>query len=274
MTMTITDQALDDIKTDLISGIRLHNRQRSRRRIAAMVPVLGLLAAAGLVVASGDDQPAYAFNQRADGTIRVEVFPDFDDVGALQRDLRAAGLDAVVVQLRAHPSLEGLVEVVSHDNEASGAVEIDGAEFVIDIGAVDGEIEILVYSATEAGGQYQVSPSVFAPGEPLAGLHCASTSGPLLSDEFARRAGAAGIERFAWTVFGSVDDETQSIEFTEHAERPDGAIVGAQMRDAETVQVFLEPTATEPAAVGISMHDGTHDREVPSCTPALAAAWE
>lgn len=272
--MTITDTTLDTIKSDLVSGIETHNRRRSRRRVAATVPVVGLLAGAGLVLASGGDNPAYALTERADGTIRVEVFPDFDDVEALQGDLREAGLDAAVVQIRAHPSLEGVVEVSSHSNEASGAIEFDDAQFVIDVGAVEGEVEILIYSPTSDGDRYQAAPSVFAPDQPLAGLHCAFSAGPLPTQEFETRAREAGVTDFGWTVFGELDEATGAVESTDSSERPDGAIIGAQMRDAATLQVFVDQDDEQPAADTISMNDGTHYRDVPVCTDDLAARWE
>lgn len=271
--MTITDSTLDRIKTDLVSGIETHQRRRSRRRIAATVPVLGLIIGTGLVLASADDNPAYALTQRADGTIRVEVFPEFDDVDSLQDELHNAGLDAVVVQLRAHPSLEGIVEVSSHNNEASGAIEFSDAEFLIDIGNVEGEIEILIYSPTAAGDTYGVSPSIFAPDQPLAGLHCTYTNDVMPTSELEMRASEAGVTNFVWTVFGEIDEDG-SVEFKDSDERPDGVVSGASMRDEKTLHVSVTPTSDQPAASAISMNDGTHYRVVPTCTEDLAARWE
>ena len=271
--MTITDPTLDRIKTDLVSGIETHQRRRSRRRIAATIPVLGLIIGTGLVLASADDNPAYALTERADGTIRVEVFPDFDDVDALRAELQDAGLDAAIVQLRAPPSLEGVVEVSSHDNEASGAIEFDDAEFVIDTGDIEGEIEILIYSPTAAGDTYGVSPSIFAPDQPLAGLHCAYTNNAMPTGELEVRALEAGVTNFVWMVFGEIDEDG-SVEVTNSDERPDGVVTGAQMQDPDTLQVSVTPTSDQPAATAISMNDGTHYRVVPTCTDDLAARWE
>lgn len=124
--MTVTESTLDNIKTDLVSGIEQHNRRRTRRWMAVAVPAVVLIATAGLIATNDSDSPTYALTEQPDGTIQVEVFPDFDDVDSLENDLEQAGLDVVVIQLRAAPSLEGVVEVVSHDNEASGAIEFQG----------------------------------------------------------------------------------------------------------------------------------------------------
>lgn len=274
--MTMTDARIDDIRDGLVTGIRASNHRRARRqRSLIAAPLLALVAATGLILRSGDGEAAYALFQRADGTIRVEVFPDFIDVAPLQNDLADLGLQTAVVHLRAHPSLEGVVEVVSHDNSASGAVEFDDGEFVLDVASADGVIEILIYSATDPGDDYQASPSLFAPGQELGGLHCAYVDSGLTTAEFQSRARAAGISNFRWTTFGEVDEETGSIDFEESGDRPEGFVTGAQLKNHDTVDVFLhEVPADESAADVITMGDGTHYRPTPECTPELASSWE
>lgn len=274
--MTMTETRIDDLRDGLVTGIRASNHRRARRQRALFAtPLLVLVAAAGLILRSGDGKAAYALLERADGTVRVEVFPDFDDVDALQNDLADLGLQATVVHLRAHPSLEGVVEVVSHDNSASGAAEFDGGEFILDVATADGLIEILIYAATDSGDDYQASPSLFAPGQELGGLHCAYTDGGLTTAEFEAHARAAGISNFRWTTFGEVDEQTNSIDFNESGDRPEGIVSGAQLRSTDTADVFIdEKSAPAPAADSITMGDGTHYRPVPTCTPELAEPWE
>lgn len=272
--MTVTESTLDAIKTDLVLGIREHNRRRNRYRMAVAVPVLGLIAAAGIVLANATDNPAYALTEQSDGTIRVQVFPEFDDVDALQSELEDAGLQVAVIQLRAAPSLEGVVEVSSSDNVASGALEFQGGEFVIDVGAVQSEIEILIYSPTDSGDDYGVSPSVFAPGQQFQGLHCAYPDAPLTSADFEARARAAGVSNIKWMSLGDIDPDTGSATAREYDERPGGVVISAQMTNPDTMQVVVDLESQEPAASTIGMNDGTHYRPVPTCTPELAALWE
>ena len=272
--MTLTDTALDDMRHELIRGVARNNRRRSRRKMAAIAPVAALGIAVGAVVRQGDNNPAYALTKLQDGTIRVEVFPEFDDVEALESSLRDVGLEAVVIRLRSDPSLEGVVEVSSHANEESGALAFENGEFLIDVGTVQGEVEILIYSATEAGDDYQAAASVFAPDQKLAGLHCAYPDEPLTTTDLEERARAAGIADLTWTVFGDVDAETGSVEAEDFEQRPEGVVTGAQMLNVDTLQVWVSAGDGRPAADTIVMSDGTHYRPVPVCTPELASSWE
>ncbi len=240
--------------------------------MVAAVPVIGALAAVGTTLLNSDSDPAYALTELGDGTIRVEVYPDFDDVDGLENDLANAGVDAEVVSLRAHPDLVGIVEVASHDNEAAGALEIDGNEFVVEVRSLVGPIEILVYSPA-GNSDYQASPSIFAAGQPLAGLHCTYTEGPLGTADLEQAAIEAGIEEFSWTWFGELDEDTGEIATETHNTRPEGSVSGAQMRNDDQLDVFVSETE-KPAADWIEMTDGTHDRNRPDCTPELAARWE
>jgi len=256
-----------------VSGIEQHNRRRTHRWMAAAIPAVALIATAGLIATNDSDNPTYALTEQPDGMIHVEVFPDFDDVDSLESDLKEAGLEVVVVQLRAAPSLEGVVEVASHDNEASGAIEFQGGQFAIDTAAVDGEIEILIYSSTKPGDDYQASPSVFAPGQVFEGLHCAYPNTPLTTADFEARAIEAGISNFTWTSFGDIDPVTGSVDVTDYDEQPGGVVTGAQMKNADTMEVFIDLDSQTPAATTISMNDGTHYRSILNCTPELAARW-
>lgn len=272
--MTITDTTLNEVRSNLVSGIARHNRRRSRRKLAAFAPVAAIAIAIGLVVAQGDPSPAFALTELGDGTLRVEVFPEFDDVDDLQSSLQDAGLDAVVIQLRAHPSLEGVIEVSSHANEASGALEFDDGEFVIDVAEVEGEVEILIYSPADPGADYQVAPSVFAPDQALGGLHCAYPDQALSTAELEQRASDAGITKLTWTVFGEMEAETGTVDIEDFDQRPDGFVTGAQMRNADTLRVMVSTADIGPAADTINMSDGTHYRPTPTCTPELAANWD
>ncbi len=272
--MTLSDTTLEALRTDLVSSIGVHNRRRSRRRMIAALPALALVGAVGLLLSRDGDTPAYALTSRADGTIRVQVFPDFDDVEDLQASLAEHGLEALVIQIRSHPSLEGVVEVVSHSNEATGALEFDDGDFVIDVTAVSGEIEILIYSPTEDGETYQAAPSVFAPGQEFAGLHCAYADRPLTTTDFEDRLSEAGIVDIRWIVFDGVDHDDGSIDAEEFDDRPEGVVTGAQMNDPNRLLVFVDPDGSRPAANTISMNDGTHYHDRPACTPELADRWE
>lgn len=266
-----TEASLNAIKTTLVSGIQKDHRRRSRRKTLAAVPVLGLLAAGGIATLAGTADPAYALTKLGEGSIRVEVYPNFDDVDGLRDDLADAGVEAEVINLRAHPELVGVVEVVGHDNEAAGALEFDGGEFVIEIDKLVGPVEILIYSRA-GGDDYQASPSVFSPEQPLAGFHCTFIDGPMSTSDFEKVATDAGIFNFEWTVFGDIDEETGVIDSETRSSRPEGNVSGAQFRNADLLDVFISDT-DEPAADWIAMTDGTHDRNPPSCTAELAARW-
>lgn len=271
--MTLPDSTIDALRTDLIAGINASNRRRRRRRMVAAVPVLAVLGGIGLVMREGEQAPAYAMAQHPDGTVRVQVFPDFDDVDGLRDSLRDVGLDASLIHLRSHPSIDGIVEVVSHDNEDSRAFKFDNGEFVIDAGMARGSIEILIYGGVAEGEDYQASPSVFYPEQTLAGLHCAYSDRPLPTADFDERLDEVGEFEVKWTIFGESDPETGSIDHEDFDERPDGFVTGAAWSNSDTVWVFVAPDTAEPAADSITMHDGTHYGERPVCTPELAEAW-
>lgn len=271
--MTLTDSTLHNMRDDLVAGIDNSNRRRrSRRRIATAVPVLVAVAGASLILTNGESNPAYALTETADGTIRVEIYPDFDDVGALEDSLAAAGLDSVVVHLKGHPSLDGLIEVSSHNNEGTGALEFDNGEFVIEPAAVEGEIEILIYSAAESGENYQFAPSIFAPDQLLGGLPCAYPDTPLTTAELERRANDVGINNIEWVLFEQA--APGEIAFEDSEQRPDGVVTGAQLRNANTLTVVAVSDLTDPAGTNLSMSDGTHYRQAASCTLELAARWD
>lgn len=271
--MTLADDTLTSIRDELVVAVSNNNRRRrSRRRRAIVLPVVAVAAGASLIVANHGDNPAYALTEVADGTIRVEIYPDFDDVKALESSLAAAGLDSVVVHLKGHPSLDGVIEVSSHNNESAGALEFDNDEFVINPAAVDGEIEILIYSAAEPGQNYQFAPSIFAPDQPLGGLPCTHPDSPLTTAELEQRANDVGITDITWVLFEQAIAGEVGLEDTD--ERPDGVVTGAQLRNADTLSVFVVPDSTDPAASTLSMSDGTHYRPATQCTPELAARWD
>lgn len=272
--MTLTEETLQNVRGDLVAGIATSNRRRrSRRKLATAVPVVAAAAiGASLMMTTGDDNPAYAVAERADGTIRVEIYPEFDDVEALEKTLADAGLDSVVVHLKGHPSLDGVIEVSSHNNESSGALESTDGQFVIEPDAVEGEIEILIYSAAEPGENYQFAPSIFAPDQALGGLPCAYPDAPLTAAELERRANDAGINNLEWVLFETA--APGEVAFEETKQRPDGTVTGAQLRNADTLSVIVVGDLNDPAATTLSMSDGTHYRQAAECTPDLTARWD
>lgn len=271
--MTLTETELYSIETDLVAGVTHHNRRRRQRYTMAAVPVVAVIAGVGAVLVSGDDKPAYAMIQRPEGVIEVEILPDFDDAETLRSDLVAAGLDAAVVQLRAHPSLDGVAEVVSHDNEPGTAMEFSGSRFSIDVGQADGLVEILLYTEADSGEDYQAAPSLFAPGQALGGMHCAYTDAPLSTEAVETALNEAGYNNIEWTVFGAVDAETGYVPSEDHDDRPEGFVTNVELRNESTVFVGVQEE-TGPAADTIVMHDGTHYRQRPVCTPELAEPWQ
>lgn len=276
--MTLPEATLEAIRADLIAGIDRHNRRRRHRpRVAALAILaasVAVIATAALVFTGDNATAAHTVTAQPDGTIRIEVFPDFGDVTALETDLAAVGLDTVVIALRAHPSLQGVVEVVSHTNTGSGALAFDDGQFEIHPDQVSGEIEILIYSPTPAGERYQAAPSIFAPGQPLAGLHCAYPDRPLPATELAERLDNTELDTIEWTVIDR-DPTNERIDASEHTTPPDGNVLDAQQRDPHTVAVFVTTNTPGPsAATSITMHDGTHYGPRPACTPELANPWQ
>ncbi len=274
--MTMTDVAADSaapdsLRSDLVAGVMKSNRRRRRRRMVGIAGV-GVFGFMG-VLSIDSPEPAYAVMKAPNGVVEVEVFPELDDVDDLQQALADVGLEATVVNLRAHPSLVGVVEVTGHENQNSGAMTSTGdGRFSIDAAKVTGPVEVLIYSEAQ-GEQYQAAPSIFRPGQPLAGLHCAFNDGPLPTEVLETRAIEAGLTEFEWTVFGEMDPETFEIETKSSKDRPDGFVVGASMGDETTLSVFVSEDERAPATEVISMHDGTHRTESPECTPELAAPW-
>ncbi len=274
--MTIIDVAAandtpNTLRSDLVSGVMQFNKRRRRRRMAGVAAcgVLGFLGLAAL----DSPEPAYAITKAPNGVVEVEVFPELDDVADLERALAEVGLEATIINLRAHPSVVGVVEVTSHLDQNSGAMSrTEDGRFSIDAAKVAGTIEVLIYSDAQ-GERYQAAPSVFSPGQQLAGLHCAFEDRPLTTEVLEARAGEVGLTDIEWTVFGDMDPETFEIETESPSDRPVGFVEGAQMRDVTTLSVFVSADNQRPAAEIVVMHDGTHRTELPECTADLAAPW-
>jgi len=271
--VTFTDTTIANIRAELVTGIERNNRRRQRSgRLVAAAAVLLAVLVAGAVLAVGEQRPAYAVSREPDGTLRVEVFPDFDEVDELQASLAEVGLDATVVHLRGHPSLDGFVEVASHNNERNGAFLFDDGMFEIDVANAESPIEILIYTAAEEGQTYQFAPSIFALGQPLEGLPCAYSDAPLTTTELERRAATVGLSDILWTYFENpAPGATGSEDLTE---APNGVVVSAQLHDVDTLRVIAVPNVDEPAAETLVMSDGTHYQPASVCTPELAALWD
>lgn len=274
--MTITDSSIaspspDQVRSDLVAGVMRHNhRRRSRQRlaVAGAVAVIGF-GSFGLIDTS---DPAFAVMQQPNGLIEVEIFPELDEVDDLERALGDVGLEATIVNLAAHPSLVGVVEVTGHENQSNGSMRSDDGTFMIDPSQVTGPVEVLVYS--DAGdAQYQAAPSVFSPGQELAGLHCAYDDRPLTTEALEQHATAAGIANIEWWIFGEMNADTFEVEADVFDDRPDGFVDGAHLIDEDTLTVFATIDNERPAAQSIVMYDGTHSESDPECTPELAARW-
>lgn len=269
---TATASALPDtLRSDLVAGVMKSNRRRRRRRmgVVVVVSVFGFVGALSLDTA----EPAYAVMVAPNGVVEVEVFPELDDVDELQQALADVGLEASIVNLRAHPSLVGVVEVTGHENEAAGSMTATNGRFTIDAARVTGPVEVLIYSDAQ-GERYQAAPSVFSPGQELAGLHCAFDDGPLTTEVLEAHAAKGGLAQIEWTVFGVMDPDTFEIETETSNDRPEGVVHDAQRRDVEHLSVFV--TADDdgrPATESIVMHDGTHSTDFVECTPEMAARW-
>lgn len=275
--MTITETAIatpspDHIRSDLVAGVMRHNRRRrSRQRLASAVAVAAIgFGALNLIDTS---EPAFAVTQQPNGIVEVEVFPELDDVDDLEEALADVGLEATIVNLASHPSLVGVVEVTGHENQSNGSMRSDDRTFTIDASQVTGPIEVLIYSDAR-GARYQAAPSVFSPGQELAGLHCAFDDRPLTTEVLEERANAAGIVDIEWWIFGETDPETFEIEADKFDDRPEGFVDGAHLIDEGTLTVFATIDDDRPAAQSIVMHDGTHRESNPECTPELATGWE
>ena len=261
-----TDQNIAHIRSDLLAGITNANQQRRWRRwsVAAVGPIAALTIGT-VAITSPSRAAAFELIEEPNGTISVDILPEFSEIEALQEELEEAGVESSVVALHAPPQLEGLVEVVSHDNTASGAAEHRDGNFVIDIPNLIGEIEILVYSVTPEGERYQAAPSLFRDGEPLARRHCEFNDAPIQTEQVATWLEDIGIEKVEWTVFGETNPDTFEIEFEDFEERPEGYVTGAQLIAADTVWVAVSQTNSDAARNTIAMHDGTHEVASPTC---------
>jgi hypothetical protein len=101
MTMTsFEDRLLVELRHEVAS--RQAPTPRRGRWIAAGVGALGAMAAA-VVVALGGGSAAYAVEPGSNGTVTVKIH-DLSDATGLQRELRAAGVPAVVKYDAAPPA--------------------------------------------------------------------------------------------------------------------------------------------------------------------------
>lgn len=263
------DQTISQIRTDLLAGITDQNRRHKRKRLVGAAPLVMLLATVFVVSSIGNEERAFAMSTADNGTIRVEVFPDFDQVEELEESLADVGLQSQVVHLRSHPSFDGRIEVTVHNNEGSNAFEFDDGEFVIETSAVEGPVEILIYAAAAEGEEYQFAPSIFSPGQLLAGLPCAFPNQPLTTLEIETRALDAGIASIDWHLFDELEAGAEARAETN--ERPDAFVVEAQLRNPDTLIVIATTSDPGPAAGTLML--GSPLDETVTCTPELAGQW-
>lgn len=240
---------------------------RSAWAIAASGSALVVLVVI-VMIGLGATDPAFAVEELDDGRVHVEIYPQFDQAEALRTELSAAGVDVEVVALRAHPAIDGVIEFVSHDQQAAGAVQPAKGELIIEPDALTGPIEMLIYSTPDpdlrlddSDTLWQASPSIFHPDEPLGGLNCA-IEGPLSTGVLEEHATSVGITTIDWV---SVD----APEATPR--RPEGVVLGASMHAPEQLTVLV--ASAGPDASELSMDDGLHFTQRPTCTPQLADRW-
>lgn len=239
-----------------------------------------LIVSAALVaptIVSGPDN--FSIVPQADNTVRVRVYPQFDYSERLEKALSKLGVRASVSTIPAHPRFLGTVEVIGEgEGQTSPGPLRSASEFFVSRSQSQEPVEILVYTAPKRGEEWQQSPSVFHPEEPLGGLTCAITS-PLDSATVERFARKAGIRMIVWEILNRVDEDVYASK--EQAVRPDGYVVSAQRRAPDKLSVLLLPITASGddgfgppgrPSMGINLHSARPEDE-PECTPELAARW-
>lgn len=293
-----TDQLpiLTDIRHELIERISQHEERavpvqttapvsahpgRGRRWLAAAAMVAAVALAVVVVPTLLSDgsrgAAAFAVNEDGDGRIHVTVRSDFDQSERLAAELKARGVEVVVVDILAHPAVVGTIEFPAHQLAPKGA-EVGDGEFWIDPQQFDGEVEILVYRDPEPGDRWLQAPSVFHPDEPLGGLPCAS-DGPMDTLTLERAAEDKGMQ-VEWIALTKHPSTADSIELEIVDQRPEGQVRWAQ-RVAETViEATVLPTELaeqhgdlRPPSMSLNTHIERFEGGEPTCTPELADRW-
>lgn len=286
---------LSAIRDELVEGIARHEhastpldprasvpgltRRRSWLAAAAIVAVISLavLIVPTLVSDGPRGAAAFAVQEDGDGRIHVTVRSDFDQSERLAAELKARGVEVIMIDVPAHPTLVGTIEVPLHQLPPGGT-EVGDGEFWIDPQQFDGEVEILVYRDPESGERWRQAPSVFHPDEPLGGLPCAS-EGPMDTQTLERAAVDKGLQ-VEWIVLTKHPSTADSIELEIMDQRPEGQIWAAQ-RVAETVieatvlpaELAEQDGDMEPPSMSLNTHTERFEGGEPPCTPELTDLW-
>lgn len=255
---------------------------RAIRRVIALAASLVVVALV-LVLVSGvlprTSTPAFGFRQLPNGTIVVSDTADLRDPSALEAKLREFGVDVNVVSLPVSPSLVGIAQAfgpspmgpdengdyTSPPGISYGAPgSPDALTMTIDPMVFHGPVTIELYVRALPGEQYQVSQSVFDPGEVLGGLQCALGE-PLRAADMASRLPALGSTP-VWYVVSPTADPSITQE-TRVGTVPQGVILSGYALNDSTVEFRV-------GLDGVTLPPGAQERlsDVP-CTAALAAPW-
>lgn len=177
------DSGPEQRSTDLDTVTTLPRRRRLPWTLVAAACAAAVAVTATLVgQLAGTSKPAYAITVDH-GVVVVNWVRDLRDGSEIADDLRAYGVDASVRAVPASPSQVGRVLTVAVNGIATGEMPpgvsrgADGTDEVftwrIDPSRFTESIQIEIGVEPDAGEQYVVAESAFAPGEVLGGLHCA-----------------------------------------------------------------------------------------------------
>lgn len=232
-------------------------------------PALMAAAAACVALATvvgglpGSTTRVSAVRQLDDGRIVIDWMNTRLHGRELIEDLRGYGLDVkIAAEDFASPSMVG--QVVAHGlntDESDPKRQPPGLTFggpdgtpgtfvwIIDPAVFDTTIAVDLYVPTPAGEDYQVSESVFKPGEPLAHARC-SLNEPLEPARVADLARAAGMQ-VTWTVDTpqTADGHGWASSFRPSATMPAGTVVFDQQLNAHAVNFTVRPPGQWPTAV-------------------------
>lgn len=250
-TSPLRQQLLEEIEmSDHATLTRTTTDTRPRWTIARLGAVAAVLAAAAVVIPNLTSQPAaYAIRPLEDGRLEVTV-DDLGDGTALGSELRGYGVEVTLVPEVASPSMVGQVTATqgvgvddNGDMPAGMEVSADGEafRFTIDPAVFDRALTLYIGVPADPGQDYAVADSAFARGEALAGLHC--TAGPdLTADEVAAAAADLGIT-VEWSVLTEITPDADGYVSSSRdtSDTPDGRVVSAHMRSADTAKVEVVP---------------------------------
>ncbi len=228
-----------------------------------------LLAAAAAVVVlalsvgglPGSTPRVSAVRQLDDGRIVVDWKSTPLHGRALIEDLRDYGLDVQIAgEFNASPSMVGhVVAWPDFTDESDPTRQAPGFAYggpdgtpggfvwIIDPAVFDTTIKADLYVETPPGEDYNLSSSVFVPGEPLADAACSLTE-PLDPARAADLARSLGMQ-VTWTVESPQLADGRDWVFWHSDEMPAGSVVGDQQLNAHSVDFTVRPPGNWSAAV-------------------------